>query len=163
MPRYAAIEQAQGREWRPAIASARASMEAMDAIDGMADVAATEGMLLGKTGDHAPAYDCFLEAAERYRQVGAHESATRMTISAAGMAINLGLLDAAWTEVHTVLPLVRRRSDRQAEATCLFLLGELQLRRGDPTSALPYLEPALALAVSEGLREQIEERLAHCR
>ena len=163
LPRSAVVEARRGRSWKGILDEARRSVEALDDTEGLAVVASSEGFLRATEGDSVRAHECFLESAERYRELGRVESAVRMELDAAGAAVNLGALDEVWQTVTPLLALVRRRGDQQAEARALFLLGEVCFRRGDLAGARAYLEPAAEVAVYGPLVAEIQERLASCR
>jgi DNA-binding winged helix-turn-helix (wHTH) protein/tetratricopeptide (TPR) repeat protein len=163
LPRSAVVEAKRGRAWKGALDEARRAVEGLDDTEGLAAVASAEGFLRATDGDAARARDSFLEAADRYRELGRTESALRMELDAAGAAVNLGALDEVAEAVTPLLAVVRRRGDQQAEARALFLLGEVHYRRGDLAGARAYLEPAATIAVYGPLVAEIRERLAACR
>jgi DNA-binding winged helix-turn-helix (wHTH) protein/tetratricopeptide (TPR) repeat protein len=163
LSRLAVEEARHGRAWTSPLRDARRAAEAVDDTEGLAAAAAAEGFLRALASDPARARECYLEAADRYRELGRTEEMVRMELDAAGAAVNLGALDEAWDAVSPRLADVRRRGDRQAEARALFLLGEIRFRLGDVAGARAYLEPAEAAAVFSGLREDIQARLASLR
>ncbi len=157
--RSAILESALGRDPIGSLDLARAHVERLDSTYARATLAQTEALLASRIPDYPAAFDHYTDAAQLYRELGDHEAVTRMELSAAACSINYGELDPVWSLCSAALPVVRVRGDQQAEAQALFLLGEVQIRRGRHAEALRYLEPALALA-TPFLREQIAERIA---
>jgi DNA-binding winged helix-turn-helix (wHTH) protein/tetratricopeptide (TPR) repeat protein len=162
LPRAAVLEMRLGRSWQPTLTEARRAIEALDDTEGLAILASAAGYLWACHGSHDRAHEAFIEAAERYHELGHVENAMRMTLDGAGSAINLGAWDEPWEIASAVLPIARRRGDRQAEARALYILGDLCWRRNDPAAAKTYLLPAASLAVQANLLEEIQERLASC-
>jgi DNA-binding winged helix-turn-helix (wHTH) protein/tetratricopeptide (TPR) repeat protein len=161
--RSAVLEHQAGRDWFPTLEQARELAEAIGTTELLAQVAAGHAMLCAWSEDSPGAVARYADAAAMFRELGAEEQRSRMELSGAAVLLNLDRDDEAVALAGSALSGVRQRGDRQAEAQALFILGVVAMRSERWADALACLEPAMDLAFSTALREQLEERIVACR
>jgi len=137
---------------------------------GIAEALESLVSLLRETEGLAPAHFETLERALKlYQQAGSRQGEADINNMLALHARDTGDYERGERIFRACLEVARHTGNRLDEATLLFNLGESLLRRGQPASALPYLQQALAIgetlhslghqmlvlvSVAEGARQQ---------